>query len=67
MIREARGENLCLRLEPAESAGMDDAVAIPCVVIAIRMRSLRVPPAPRMAHVHCIGSELHYRQFSVSA
>jgi hypothetical protein len=31
------------------------------------MRSFRVAPATRMAHVHCIGSELHYRQFSVSA
>ena len=65
MIGEARGENLSLRLEPAESAGMDDAVAVARVVIAVGMRDFRVAPSPRIAHVHCIGSELHYAQFSV--
>src|ERR1700722_20783198 len=67
MIGEAGGENLRLRLEPPESAGMDDAVAIARVVIAIGMRRLRVAPPPRVAHVQCVRSELHYAQFSVSA
>ena len=67
MIGETRGENLRLCLKPAESAGMDDAIAVARVIIAIRMRSLRVAPAPRLADVHCIGSKMHYRQFSVSA
>jgi hypothetical protein len=31
------------------------------------MRSLPVAPSARMAHVHCVRSELHSCQFSVSA
>src|ERR1700735_896126 len=67
MIGEARGKNLRLGLEPAESAGMDDAIAIAREVGAIRVRCFRVAPAPRMAQVHCERSELHCCQFSVSA
>ena len=45
MIGEARGENLRLCFQPAESAGMDDAVAVARIVIAIGMRGFRVTPA----------------------
>jgi hypothetical protein len=46
---------------------MDDAIAIAREVVAIGVRCFRVAPAPRMAHVHCVRSELHCCQFSVPA
>ena len=38
MIGKAGGENLRLRFQPAESARMDDAVAVARVVVAVGMR-----------------------------
>ena len=57
MIGEAGGENLRLSFEPAESSRMDDAVAVACVIIAIRMLWFRVAAAARVAHVHGVFSE----------
>ena len=41
MIGKARGEDLRLRFEAAESARMDDAVAVARVIVAIGMLRLR--------------------------
>src|ERR1700730_4114503 len=42
MIGETHGENLRLGLQPAESACMDDAVAVTDIFAAVRMRQFRI-------------------------
>ena len=52
------GENLGLVLQAAESAGVENAVAIAFVVVAVGVRRLRVAPALRLFHPHGVGCEL---------
>ncbi len=59
MIGKPRSENLRLRLKPPESPRMNDAIAVPRIFVAVRMRSLRKPPPPRMPHIHRIDSQPH--------
>jgi len=56
MIRVARRENLRLCLESAESARMNYAIAIACVVVAIGMSGLRITATAGGTHVHRIWS-----------
>ena len=53
----AGGEDLCFGFETAESAGMDDAVAVARVVTAVGMRGLRVASAARLLGAHGPGSK----------
>src|SRR3990167_1476533 len=48
VVGVAPGEDLRLGLEAAESAGVDDAVAVALVVVAVRVRRLGIAP-PRGA------------------
>src|SRR5208282_5375115 len=57
VIGKASREYLRFRFETAERAGMDYAVAVAGVVIAIRMPRLGVAPSARALHIHCIGFE----------
>ncbi len=57
MIGIARGENLRLGFESAERAGVDDAVAVACIVIAIGMRRLGVTASAGLRDVHRVGGE----------
>src|SRR5580658_6277860 len=41
MVRIAAGEDLRLGFQAAKGAGVDDAIAVPLVIISIRMRRLR--------------------------
>jgi hypothetical protein len=56
MIGVARGENLRLGFQPAEGAGMDDAVAVARVDAAVRMRRLRKAAAAGLLCAHRPGS-----------
>ena len=56
MVGVARGEDLRLRFEAAKGAGMDDAVAVARVIVAIGMRRFREAPAARAFDVHGVGS-----------
>ena len=51
------GEDLCFGFETAESAGMDDAVAVARVVTAVGMCGFRVAPAARLLGAHRQGSK----------
>src|SRR5437899_8704208 len=52
MVGIAGGKDLCLSFETAESAGMDDAVAVTRVGAAVGMRRLRITPATRLLRAH---------------
>ena len=52
------GENLGFVLQAAESASVDNAVAVAFVVVAVRVRGLRVAPALRLFHPHGVGRKL---------
>ena len=63
VIGVARGEDLRLGFQAAESARMDHAVAVARVVVAIGMLRLREAAAARAAHVHGVGCEHAFRLF----
>src|ERR1700723_354871 len=65
MIGVARGEDLRLGFEAAESAGVDDAVAVAGVIVAIGMLRLREAAAASAAHVHGVGCEHAFSPFSL--
>ena len=50
MVGEAGGEHLRLVLQPAECAGVHDAVAVALEFVAIGMGGLGITPAPRPLH-----------------
>jgi len=56
MIGEAGAEDLRLRFEPPECAGMDDAVAVARIFAAVGMRGFGKPPAAGGCRVYCPGS-----------
>ena len=57
MIGEAGGEDLGFGFEAAESAGVDDAIAVAGVIVAVGMRRFRVTAAARLADIHGVGCE----------
>ena len=57
MVGIAPGENLCLVFQAAEGAGVEDAVAIALVFIAIGMRRLGKTPALRLSHCHGVARQ----------
>ena len=59
MIGIARGEDLRLRLEAPERPRMNDAVAVPRVVVAVAMPRLRPAPPARPVHVLRKSSQRH--------
>ena len=63
MIGVARGEDLRFGFEAAEGAGMNDAVAVARVVVAIGMLRLGVTAAAGAAHVHGVGCEHSFSSF----
>ncbi len=63
VIGVARGEDLRFGFEAAEGAGMDHAVAVARVIVAIGMLRLREAAAARAAHVHGVGCEHAFRSF----
>lgn len=58
MIGISPGENLRLILQAAESASVDNAIAVAFVIVAVGVRRLRVAPALRLFHRHGVGCEL---------
>ncbi len=60
VVREASGENLRFRFQPAEGPGVDDAVAVARVIVAVGVLRLRIAPAARVSRVHGIGCEGHF-------
>src|SRR5262252_6665823 len=52
VIREARGEDLCLGLKPAESARMNDAVTVAGIFAAIWMWLFRVTASAGVGGPH---------------
>ena len=65
MIGIARGENLRLGFQAAKRAGVNYAIAVAGVVVAVRMLRLGVAAAARTPHVHGVGGE--HLQFDSSA
>ena len=63
VIGIARGEDLRFGFEAAESARMDDAVAVARVIVAIGMLRLREAAAAGAAHVHGVGCEHAFSSF----
>jgi hypothetical protein len=59
MIGISSGENLRFCFKAPESARMNHAIAVARVVIAVRMRRLRITPAARFGHIHRIGGKCH--------
>src|SRR5580704_8744926 len=59
MIGIACGENLCFGVQTAKRAGVNYAIAVTSVVVAVRMLRFRVAAAARALHVHRVGGE-HY-------
>ena len=57
MIGEALGEYLRLVLQAAESASMNDAVAIALEIVTIRMRRLWIAASARGLNPHCVGGQ----------
>src|SRR5208282_876603 len=55
MVGEARRENLCLRFQATEGAGMDDAVAVARVFATVSMRGFQKTPAAGRSGLHCPG------------
>ena len=53
----AAGENLGLRFQAAEGAGVDDAVAIALKVVAVGMRRLGMPASAGLFHADGVGGE----------
>jgi predicted DNA-binding protein (MmcQ/YjbR family) len=66
MIGEARRENLGLRLEAPKRAGMQYAVAVASVIVAVGMLRFRITAPARPPHVHGVGFERHRCHSSVS-
>ncbi len=66
MVGEARGENLSLRFETAKRAGMQHAVAIAGVVVAVGMLRFRKTASARPPHIHGVRFERHRCHSSVS-
>jgi hypothetical protein len=58
VIRIAAREDLSLRFQAAEGAGVHDAVAIALKVIAVRMGRFGMAPSSRIFHVDGIVGEL---------
>ncbi len=52
MVGKTRGEDLRLGFEAAESAGVDDAIAVARIVIAVRMRRFGITAAARSFRAH---------------
>jgi hypothetical protein len=55
MIGVTRGEDLRLGFQSAKGAGMDYAIAIARIIVAIGMLRFRVTAAARTLHVHRVG------------
>ena len=62
VIRKPRGEDLRLGFQPPKSPRMDDAVAVPRIVVAVGMLRFWIPAAARAPHVHRVGCRRIHRR-----
>ena len=57
VVRVAAGEDLRLRFEAAEGAGVNDAVAVALKIVAVGVRRFGIAASAGMFDVHRVGGE----------